>query len=85
MSEKIIKKEKVTFKKYNRSNLIYKSKYIFYEYYNGNINNLSLTSNYKVLTSFYKELNTFYRLKPQKESTKERKVAVKKKCFRNLQ
>ena len=50
-SQKIIKKEKPTFKKYNRSNLICKSKHIFYEYYNINFNSRSLTSKYKVLTS----------------------------------
>ena len=33
----MIKKEKPTFKKYNRSNLIYNSKYSFYEYYKINI------------------------------------------------
>ena len=42
--DKRIKKEKATFKKYNRSNVIYSSKYRFYEYYNINFNSLSLTS-----------------------------------------
>ena len=46
--DKVIKKEKPTFKLYNRSNLIYSSKYSFYEYYNINFNSLSLTSKYKV-------------------------------------
>ena len=32
--DEIIKKEKPTLKKYNRSNLIWDSKYIFYPYYN---------------------------------------------------
>ena len=40
--DKVIKKENPTFKKYNRSNLIYNSKYSFYEYYI-NFNRLSLT------------------------------------------
>ena len=42
--DKRIKKEKPTLKKYNRSNVIYSSKYRFYEYYNINLNSLSLTS-----------------------------------------
>ena len=74
--DKVIKKEKPTFKKYNTSNLIYNSKYNFYEYYNINFNSLSFTSKYKVLTSFYNELEKLYSLKPQKESTKERIVTV---------
>ena len=45
--DKRIKKEKPTFKKYNRSNVIYSSKYRFYEYYNINFNSLSLTSKKK--------------------------------------
>ena len=57
--DKIIKKDKPTFEKYNRSHLIYSSKYSFYGF-----------------TSFYNELNKFYSLKPQKESTKEKKVTV---------
>ena len=74
--DKIIKKEKPTFKKYNRSNLIYNSKYSFYENYNINFNSLSLISKYKILFSFYNELDNFYSLKSQEESTKERKVTV---------
>ena len=66
-------KTKSTTKKYNRSNLIYSIKYSFYEYYSINFNSLSFTSKYKVLTSFCNELNNFYSLKPQKESTKEKK------------
>ena len=74
--DKIIKEEKPTFKRYNRLNLFYNSKYNFYEYYIINLNSLSLRSKYKVLTSFYNELNKFYSLKTQKESTKERKATV---------
>ena len=55
------------------SNLIYYSKFSFYEYYSINFNNLSLTSKFKVLTSFYNELNKFYRLILQQESTKKKK------------
>ena len=42
---KTIKKGKPTIKKYNRSNLIYSSKYIFYEYYNTNFNSIFLNQN----------------------------------------
>ena len=45
--DKRVKKEKPTLKKYNRSNVIYSSKYRFYEYYNINLNSLSLTSKKK--------------------------------------
>ena len=65
--------------KNNRSNLIYDSKYSFYECYNINFNSLSLASKYKVLTSFYNERNKFYSLKPLKENTKEKKVTDMKK------
>ena len=35
-----------------------------------------LHQNIKFLTSFYNELNKFYSLKPQKESTKEKKATL---------
>ena len=57
-SEKIIKKEKPTLEKYDRSNLIHDSKYSFYPYYNiTNFNSLFLISKYPALFSFYSELN----------------------------
>ena len=62
------------------SNLIYYSKFSFYEYYSINFNNLSLTSKFKVLTSFYNELNKFYRLILQQESPKKKKKKKKKTC-----
>ena len=75
--DKIIKKEKPTVKKYNRSNLIYDSKYSFYPYYNiKNFNNLSFTSKYPILFSFYSELNKFYYINPRKGRTKENKKPV---------
>ena len=44
--DKTIIKEKPSLKKYNRSNLIYDSKYSFYPYYNiKNFNSLSLGQN----------------------------------------
>ena len=54
--DKIIKKEKPTVKKYNRSNLIYNSKHKFYEHCNiKKLNNPSLESKYPSLPSFYNE------------------------------
>ena len=41
---KIIEKEKLTIKKYNRSNLTYNGKFSFYEYYNTNFNSISFES-----------------------------------------
>ena len=64
-SDKIIKKKTPTVKKYNRSNLIYDSKYSFYPYYNiKNFNSLSFTLKYPILFSFYSELNKFYCVNP---------------------
>ena len=50
--DKTIKKGKPTIKKYSRSNLIYSSKYIFYEYYNINFNSISFKSEFTLLISF---------------------------------
>ena len=38
--DKVIEKEKTTTKKYIISNLIYNSKFSFYEYHNANFNNI---------------------------------------------
>ena len=73
--DKIIKKEKPTFKKYNRLNLIYYSKCIFYKYYNTKtFNSIFLTSKHPILLSFDSNLNEFNNLNPQKEITKEKKA-----------
>ena len=75
--DKIIKIEKRTFKKYNRSNLNYSSKHNFYEYYNiKKINSLSITSKYPILLSFYNNLDESNNFNPQKESTKEKNVTA---------
>ena len=47
--DKRIKKEKPTLKKYNRSNVIYSSKYRFYEYYNINLKSFSYIKKKKPL------------------------------------
>ena len=63
--DKIIKKEKPTLKKYNRSNLTYDSKYSFYPHYNiKNFNKMSLTLKYPILFLFYNELKKFNSLNP---------------------
>ena len=61
---KIIEKQTPLFKKYNRSNLIYNSKYSFYEYYSiKKFNSLSLTSKYLITLSFYRYLKKCNNLK----------------------
>ena len=73
------KKEKPTFKKYDRSNLIYNIKCSFYEYYNiKNVNSLSLTSKDPSLLSFYGNLNKFNNLNPQKKKKKKKKKKKRK-------
>ena len=67
--DKIIKKEKPTFKKYNRLNLIYYSKCNTKTF-----NSIFLTSKHPILLSFYSNLNEFNNLNPQKEITKEKKA-----------
>ena len=71
--DRIIKKEKTMFEKYNRSNLIDDSKYSFYPYYNiKNVNSLSLTSKYLILFSFSSESRWFVGLKliqPEQQKT----------------
>ena len=65
--DKIIKKEKPTLKKYDRSNLIYDSKYSLYPYYNiKHFNSLSLVSKYPILFSFCSELNKLNNINPRK-------------------
>ena len=55
--DNIVKKEEPTFKNYNKTNLIYISKYRFYEYYcdNEKFDNLSLKSKYLFLHEFLKD------------------------------
>ena len=55
-----IKTPKPSLKKYNRSNLIYRSKDIFDPYYDiKNFRSISLVSKYLILFSLYSELNKF--------------------------
>ena len=75
--DKLIKKDKPSCKKYNRSTLIYDSKYRFYPYYNNkDLNSLSLKPNYLLLFSFYSNLNKFNNLNQRKENNKEEKRSV---------
>ena len=58
---------------YDRSNLIYDSKYSFYAYHNiENFNSLSLVSKYSILSFFFSEFNKFNNINPQKGCTKDK-------------
>ena len=74
--DKTVKTENPTFKKYNRSKLIYNSRYSFYEFDNiKKFNSLSHTTKYPILPLLYINFN-LNNLNPQKESAKEKKVTV---------
>ena len=71
------KKGKVALNKYNRTNLVYGSKYSFYPYYQINsFNGLPLALSYPILRSFYDELNKFISLNPH---TQKKNLEKKKK------
>ena len=75
--DKVIKKEKPTRKKYNKSNLTYGNKYSFYSCYNiNNFNSLSPEPKYSILYSFITELNKFNNINPRKGQTKDKKTTV---------
>ena len=75
--DKIIRKENPIFKKCNRSNMIYDSKYSFYAYHDINkINSLFLKSKYPIFLSFHSDLNKFHNLNPRKGRTKDIKATV---------
>ena len=76
--DKMIKKEEPTFKNYNKSNLIYNSKYSFYKYHcdSKTFDNLSFKSKYYFLYKFSNNLNKFTKLKTIKEITKKKKTNV---------
>ena len=72
--DKIIKKEKPALKKYNKSDLIYDSRYSIYSYLNiTNSISISPESKYPILLLVYTELNKINNLKLQKGHTKEKK------------
>ena len=72
-----IKKEKGVIKKYNRLNLVYDSKYSFYEYYNiPNCSTMSPESIYPVLLLFFNDLNKFNNPNKRKKRTKEKKATA---------
>ena len=72
--DKIIEKEKPTFEKYNRSNLIYSGKHSFHECYN--IKTLIVFHLRQISRSFYSDLNKFNNLNPPKGSIKEKNTTV---------
>ena len=69
--DKMIKKEALTFKNYNKLNLIYNCKYGFYKYYSESkkFDNLLFKSIYAFLYQFLNDLNKFNKLKTIKEIT----------------
>ena len=69
--------EKLQYKKYNSSNLVYNSKHSFYGYYNDNkYNSYPLELKYTILISFFVYLNKLSNVNPQKESTEKKKGTV---------
>ena len=72
--DKIIKKEGPTFKKYNKSNLIYNSKYDFYKYCRDSkiFDDLSFKSKYSFLFELFNDLDKFNKLITRKEKTKKK-------------
>ena len=74
--DKIIKKEKPTFKKYNNSNLIY-NRISFYSYSNNKeFDSLSQKSKYSYLLSFYDDFQKFIKMKPIKLDKIKEKLRV---------
>ena len=78
---KKIKKQKISFKNYNKSNLICSSKYIFYKYYHvskkfGDFSFKSRKSKYSFLFEFFNGLNNFNKLITKKEETLKKKTNV---------
>ena len=66
--------EKLQYKKYNSSNLVYNSKHSFYGYYNDKkYNSYPLELKYTILISFFVDLNKLSNVNPQKESTEKKK------------
>ena len=65
-----------TRKEYNKSNLVYSSRYCFYKYYDiEKFDKLSFKSKYSYLLKFYYDLDKLSK-KSQKENTKEKKTNV---------
>ena len=69
--------QKPTSKKYNKSDVIYKTNQSFCKYQDTKkIEGLSFKSNYYFPTNFSNDLERFSKLEPQKEKTKEKKSNV---------
>lgn len=78
-NEIIIKK--LPWKKYTKIDLIYKSKYSFYEYHGINeFNDLPLESKYNDLVLLHQVLNKFDCIELHKRHTKEKKSIVNNKA-----
>ena len=72
--DKVIEKEKLTLKMYNKLNVIYDNNFSFFKYYCDikKFDNLSSKSMYSFLIRFFNDLDKFNKLKPQKEETKKK-------------
>ena len=69
--------QKPTSKKYDKSDVIYKTNHSFYKYQDTKkIEGLSFKSKYYFPTNFSNDLERFSKLEPQKEKTKEKKSNV---------
>ena len=68
-------KEEPKIKKYNKSNLIYNSKYSFYKHYSDRkkFDNISFESKNSFLNEFFNYLIKFNKLTTQKEETQKKK------------
>ena len=73
--DKVIEKEKLTLKMYNKLNVIYDNNFSFFKYYCDikKFDNLSSKSMYSFLIRFFNDLDKFNKLKSQKEETKRKK------------
>ena len=71
----MLKKEKPTLENYSKPDLIYNSKYSFYNYYRNSkiFNNLSLKSKYSFLVELFNDLNKFNKIKHEKKKKKRKK------------
>ena len=73
---RVIKKEEPTIKKYNKSNLVYNSKYSFCEYYCDaeKFDTISFRPRNSFLKEFFNDLSKSNKLKTHKEETQKKKT-----------
>ena len=80
----VIKKEEPTIKKYNKSNLVYNSKYSFWKYYRDGekIDTISFRPRNSFLKEFFNDLSKSNKLKRHIEETQKKKKQI---CLIQLQ